>query len=162
MHPVSYFIQDPTIDCLCDRFGIHLEKLDRSQIIQVRVLLINFLMGQDQMGDSYTICDAWEDSSLHLLVEDEAVVEVADILDGLTIAQAEGLLAALAEQCTVGNARLKTAVETMTENLTQHGVPEELARTAAVILKEIDGQRDRSAEEQEIINQIFKLTQEAA
>lgn len=162
MKPVTYYIQDSQIDSLVERFGCYLEQLDRSKKIQVRVLLTNFLMGQDQMGEDYTICDAWQDSSLHLLVQDEVVVEVADILDGLTIAQAEGLLSALQEQCTVGNARLKTALETMRETLVQQGVPQELATTAAVILKEIDAVRSRTPEEQEIINQIFKLTSVAA
>lgn len=158
MHPVNYFIEDSTIIAPVERFDSYLERLDRSQIIQVRVLLTNFLMGQDQMGEDYTICDAWQDSSLHLLVEDEVVVEVADLLDGLTISQAEGLLAALGERCAVGNARLKTPIEITTDTLVHHGVPEELARTAAVIIREVDSVRDRTAEEQEIINQIFEIT----
>ncbi|NMG20706.1 hypothetical protein [Brasilonema bromeliae] len=162
MHPVTYFIEDSTINLLTQRFGCYLEQLDRSQIIQVRVLLTNFLMGQEMMGEHYTICDAWQDSSLHLLVQDEAVVEVADILDGLTIAQAEGLLSAFQEQCTVGNARLKTSVETTTDDLIKHGVPHELARAGAIILREVDGQRSRTPEEQEIINQVFQLTTKEA
>ncbi|MBP5977551.1 hypothetical protein HW132_33785 [Brasilonema sp. CT11] len=162
MKPITYYIQDATIDALVERFGSYLEQLDRCQKIQVRVLLTNFLLGQEMMGPDYTINDAWQDSSLHLLVENEAVVEFADILQELTIAQAEGLLAALAEQCTVGNARLKTAVETTTDDLIKHGVPHELASAGAIILREIDGQRDRTPEEQQIINQVLKLTQEAA
>lgn len=157
MKPITYYIQDPTIDALVERFGSYLEQLDRSKKIQIRVLLTNFLMGQDQMGIDYTICDAWEDSSLHLLVSDEIVVQVADILEQLTIAQAEGLLAALAEQCTVGNARIKTPTETMTETLLSYGMPLELASTAAVIFKEIDGVRDRTSDEQEVINGMYEF-----
>lgn len=156
MKPITYYIQDEQIDALVECFGSYLEQLDRSQKLQLRVLLANFLMGQDQMGQSYSICDAWQDSSLHLLVEDEAVVEVADILDGLTISQAEGLLSALQEQCTLGNARVKTPTEITTDTLVQHGVPQELATTAAVILTEVDGLRDRTPQEQEIINQLYR------
>ncbi|MBW4597810.1 MAG: hypothetical protein KME46_34125 [Brasilonema angustatum HA4187-MV1] len=154
MHPITFFVQDATIDALVERFGCYLEQLDRSQKIQVRVLLTNFLMGQDLMSENYTIGDAWQDSSLHLLTSDDAVVEVADILEHLTIAQAEGLLSALQEQCTLGNARLKTAVESMTDSLVQHGVPHELATVAVEIFKEVDPVRDRTTEEQAIINQL--------
>lgn len=157
MKPITFYIQDDTINTLVERFGSYLEQLDRSQKIQIRVLLTNFLLGQDQMGSEYTIGDAWQDSSLHLLTSDECVVEVADILVDLTIAQAEGLLAALQEQCTVGNARLRTPVEITTETLVQHGVPEELARTAAVIIREIDPVRGRSPEEQQLINRMYQI-----
>lgn len=157
MKPVTYYIQTNQINALVERFGSHLEQLDRSQTIQVRVLLTSFLMGQDQMGADYTICDAWQDSSLHLLVEDEVVVEVADLLDGLTISQAEGLLSILQEQCTSGNARLKTPVETTTNDLMKHGVPQELASTAAIIIREVDAVRDRTPEEQATINQIHQF-----
>lgn len=162
MHPVTYFIEDSTINLLTQRFGSYLEQLDRAQIIQVRVLLTNFLLGQEMMGEGYTVSDAWMDSSLHLLVADESVVEVADLLDGVTIVQVEVLLSALQERCTLGNARLKTPTETMTDTLLGYRVSLELATKAAVILKEVDGQRDRTSEEQEIINQVFQLTTKGA
>lgn len=157
MRPLTFFVQDDSINALVDRFGCYLGELDRSQKIQVRVLLTNFLLGQDQMGPDYTIGDAWQDSSLHLLTSDDRVVEVADILVNLTIATAEGLLAALGEQCTVGNARFKTPTETAIETLLDYGVPLELATQAAVILKEVDGVRDRLPQEQEIINQMYGI-----
>lgn len=157
MHPITFYIQGDNITALVERFGCYLGELDRSQKIQIRVLLTNFLLGQDQMGPDYNIGDAWQDSSLHLLTSDECVVEVADILVDLTIAQAEGLLAGLGEQCTVGNARFKTPTETAIETLLDYGVPLELATQAAVILKEVDGVRDRTPAEQEVINQMYQL-----
>ncbi|MBW4597706.1 MAG: hypothetical protein KME46_33580 [Brasilonema angustatum HA4187-MV1] len=150
-------MQDATINALAERFGCYLDQLDRSQKIQIRVLLTNFLLGQDQMGSDYTIGDAWQDSSLHLLTSDDDVVEVADILVELTIPQAEALLSFLAEQCTVGNSRLKTPIEIATETFVGLGVPEQLATTAAIILKQVDGTRDRTPDEQSTINQIHQV-----
>ncbi|MBP5976523.1 hypothetical protein HW132_28280 [Brasilonema sp. CT11] len=161
--PVTFHIQSDSINKLADRFGCYLEQLDRAQKIQIRVLLTTFLLGKEMMSDEYSIGDAWEDACLHLITADDDVIEVADILVDLTIWEAEGLLQALQEQCTVGNARLKTPVEITTDQLTQHGVPSELALVSAVIIREVDAVRERTAEEQEVINQIFEImTKKAA
>lgn len=162
MKPVTDYIQTGCINNLVEKFGAELEQLDRDQKLQLRITLTYFIWGRDQI-DGYSLQDAYEEALGELVVRDLDIDKVFGILENITTDVAEALIEALQVQCRYGNARLKTAVETMTDTLVERGVPSELAKTAAIILREIDPIRDRTALEQEIINKIHQLViQEAA
>lgn len=153
---VTYYIETACINNLVEKFGAELELLDRDQKLQLRITLTYFIWGRDQI-DGYSLQDAYEESLGELVVRDVEIDKVFKILENVTPQEAEALIETLQTQCRYGNARLKTPVEVTTETLVQHGVPEELARTAAIIIREIDPIRDRTPEEQATINQVHQL-----
>lgn len=156
MKPVTYYIQNEQIDRLVEHFGTELELLDRDQKLQLRITFTYFVWGRDQI-DGYSLQDAYEESLGELVVRDLDIDKVFGILENMTIETAEGLLEALQNQCRHGNARLKTAIESMADQLVKHGVPHELATTAAIILREVDPVRSRTPEEQANINQLHNF-----
>ncbi len=109
------------------------------------------------MGDEYSINDALIDSSQFLFVDTQEVEKCVEILQGVTVQDAESLQIALVEQCRTGNARLKTSAETITEDLRRHGVDRELATTAAYILTTVDSTRERTSDEQATIDRVHQL-----
>ncbi|MBD2770964.1 hypothetical protein [Iningainema tapete] len=155
--PVGYYCSATQLDNLCERFGQELDLLDREQKLELRIVLTYFIWGQDQMGDSYTINDAWIDSLEQLSIEDNQINECLSILKGISVRDAESLLVALQAQCTQGNARLKTPIETTTHQLIELGVPATLALTASNIIHQIDNLRPRTADEQALINQVHGI-----
>ena len=157
MKSVNYYVQNNQIDRLTEQFGSQLEQFDRPQKLQLRAILTYFVLGRDMMGDEYSLNDALVDSLQHLFIEDLRIGEALAILEGITVQDAESLQIALVEQCRVGNARLKTSAETITEDLIQHGVDHELARTAAYILTAVDSTRERTADEQATIDRVHQL-----
>lgn len=154
MKPITYFAQNEQLDCLTERFGQELDLLDRSQKLQIRVMLSYYILGKDRMGDNYSINDAWMETLEEIMCEDECIIECLNILENITVRQAENLLVALQAQCVQGNAKLKTPVETTTRDLVELGVPVDLARTAAYITHKIDNIRLRTDEEQAVVNQV--------
>lgn len=157
MKPITYYIQNEQLDRLTERFGQELDLLDRNQKLQLRVILSYYILGKDCMGDNYSIYDAWLETLESIMCEDERIIESLETLEGITVRDAESLLEALQAQCRTGNARLKTAVETTTADLIQHGVPTELAKTAAYITQKVDNSRSRTADEQALINQVHQI-----
>ncbi|MUH00642.1 hypothetical protein F7734_53590 [Scytonema sp. UIC 10036] len=157
MEPLQYYASGEHLDRLCERFGPQLDLLNRPQKLQLRAILTYFVMGKEMMGDEYSINDALVDSLQHLFVEDPELEECMDILQGLSVRDAESLQVALVEQCRTGNARLKTPVETTTDDLTQRGVPQDLARQVAYITHKVDPTRQRTVSEQETINKVHKI-----
>ena len=157
MKPITYYASGQHLDKLCEQFGHELERLDREQKLELRIVLTYFIWGQEQLGSNYSINDAWIDSLQHLLSGDEQIIECLEILQGISVKDAESLLTALQAQCTQGNARLKTPVETMTDDLVSHGVSYELAKHAANIILRIDGTRKRSTDEQSAIDCVHKI-----
>lgn len=157
MQPLTYYIQNNQIDKLAERFGSQLEQFDRPQKLQIRAILTYFVLGRDMMGDEYSLNDALVDSLQHLFIEDLRVGEALAILQGITVQDAESLQIALVEQCRSGNARLKTSAETMTDDLVQHGVDYQLAKTAAYILTVVDSTRERTTDEQATIDRVHQL-----
>lgn len=155
--PVTYFTSSNQIDKLVERFGSQLDLLDREQKLELRIVLTYFVFGQEQMGESYSLNDAWFDSLQTLMIEDVELMECLSILQGITISDAESLLSALLAQCRHGNARLKTAIETTTETLTERGIPHDLALEVAVITHKIDPVRERTALEQATLNKAHQL-----
>ena len=157
MKPITYYTSGQHLDKLCEQFGHQLEMLDREQKLELRIVLTYLIWGREQLGDNYSINDAWIDSLQHLLSGDEQIIECLEILQGISIPDAESLLTALQAQCTQGNARLKTPVETMTEDLVSHGVGYALAKNAAYIMLKIDGIRKRNESEQKAIDSVHKI-----
>ena len=157
MKPITYYTSGEHLDRLCEQFGHQLDKLDREQKLELRIVITYFIWGQDQLGDNYSIKDAWVDGLQQLVLEDNQINECLSILEGISIRDAESLLVALQAQCTQGNARLKSPIETMTDDLVSHGVGHELATTAAYILLKIDGTRERSKSEQVAIDSVHKI-----
>ena len=157
MKPIQYYTSGQHLDRLCEQFGHQLDKLDREQKLELRIVLTYFIWGQEQLGDNYSINDAWLDSLQYLVCEDEQIIECLEILQGISVKDAESLLVALQAQCRHGNARLKTPVETMTEDLVSHGVNYELALDAANIILRIDGTRERSKDEQSAIDSVHQI-----
>ncbi|MUH00379.1 hypothetical protein F7734_52165 [Scytonema sp. UIC 10036] len=158
MEPLQYYASGEQLDRLCQKFGGQLELLDRTQKLQLRTILTYFVLGREMMGGEYSINDALVDSLQHLFVEDPLIEECLEILQGITVQNAESLQIALVNQCTHGNARLKTATETMTDELMQHGISAELAKTAAYILVKVDNSSSgRSPAQQEIIDQVHSI-----
>lgn len=123
--PIQYYTSGEHLDKLCEKFGSQLDLLDREQKLELRIVLSYFVWGQDQMSDDYTINDAWTDSLEQLLIEDKQIQQCLEILQGITVRDAESLLEAISAQLRTGNARLKTAVETTTHQLVDLGVPAE-------------------------------------
>jgi hypothetical protein len=124
------------------------------------------VFGQEQMGESYSLNDAWFDSLQTLMIEDAELMECLSILQGITISDAESLQEALLAQCRHGNARLKNAVETTTEALVGRGIPHDLAREVAIITHKVDPMRDlrfaaalryRTLEEQATVAKVHKM-----
>jgi len=64
---------------------------------------------------------------------------------------------ALLAQCKHGNARLKTAVETTTETLTERGIPHDLALEVAIITHKVDPMHARTPEEQATVTKAHKM-----
>ena len=157
MKAIQFYTSGQHLDKLCEQFGHQLEKLDREQKLELRIVLTYLIWGQEQMGYEYSINDAWIDSLQHLLCEDEQIIECLEILQGISVKDTESLLIALQAQCTQGNARLKTPVETMTDDLVNHGVNHQLAKTAAYIILKIDGTRQRSEDEQSAIDSVHQI-----
>jgi hypothetical protein len=157
MKPLTYYAQSDQLDKLTQHFGSQLELLDREQKLQLRAILTYFVLGQDMMGNEYSINDALIDSNQFLFAQTPEIEKCIETLQGITVQEAESLQIALVEQCRTGNARLKNAVETMTDDFLQHGVPEELAKTAANILVVVDSTRCRTPQEQEIIAQLHQI-----
>lgn len=157
MKPVTYYVQNNQIDRLTEQFGARLEQLNRHQKLQIRAILTYFVLGKDMMGDEYSINDALIDSSQFLFVDTQEVERCVEILQSVTVQDAESLQIALVEQCRTGNARLKTSAETITEDLMQHGIDHELARQAAYILTTVDSTRVRTKDEQAIIDRVHQL-----
>lgn len=158
---LQYYATGEHLEKLCERFGSQLELLDRNQKLELRIILNFYIWGQDD-SDGYSIFDAFNDSIQHLLVEDSELGECLEILQNIPVENAESLLEALQAQCRSGNARLKTPLETQTENLKSLGIPEELAQKAAHILVKIDPLRSRTTEEQELINQVHQAYLQSA
>lgn len=156
MKPITYYAQNEQLDRLTESFGQELDQLDRSQKLQIRVTLSYYILGKDWMGDSYSINDAWMESLQPIMCKDEQIIECLEILEGITVRDAEALLEALQAQCRMGNARLKTAVETTTADLIQHGVPAELSNKVACITHKINS-RSRTEDEQALINQVHAI-----
>lgn len=156
MKPITYYVQNEQLDRLTERFGQELDLLDRSQKLQLRVLLSYYILGVDCM-DGYSLNDAWMESIREIMCEDANIIECLEILQGIKVQQAEDLLVALQAQCTQGNARLKTPIETTTHQLIELGVSKELAKTAAYITHKIDNQRTRTDDEQALINQVHAI-----
>ncbi|MUG97987.1 hypothetical protein F7734_39035 [Scytonema sp. UIC 10036] len=154
--PLQYYASGEHLEKLCERFGQELELLDRNQKLELRIILSFYVWGQDD-SDGYGIFDAYNDSIQHLLVEDSELEECLEILQGISVQDAESLQLALLEQCRIGNARLKTPLETQTEDLKTHGIPEDLAKQAAYILVKVDPVRQRTAEEQELITKVHQI-----
>ena len=157
MKPIQYYTSGEHLDKLCEQFGYELDKLDREQKLELRIVLTYLIWGQEQLGSNYSINDAWIDSLQHLLCEDEQIIECLEILQGISISDAESLLTALQAQCQHGNARLKTPIETLTDDLVVRGCPFDLARNAANIILRIDGTRERSTDEQSAIDCIHQI-----
>lgn len=157
MKPIQYYTSGQHLDRLCEQFGHELELLDREQKLELRIVLTFFIWGREQLGDNYSIKDAWIDSLENLAIKDSQIKECLEILQGISIPNAESLLVALQSQCTQGNARLKTPLETMTDELVGRGVNYELAKHAANIILKIDGTRERSADEQSAIDSVHKI-----
>ncbi|KAB8313967.1 hypothetical protein SD81_040265 [Tolypothrix campylonemoides VB511288] len=157
MKPVTYHIQNNQIDQLTEQFGSQLEQLDRPQKLQLRAILTYFVIGRDMMGSEYSINAALIDSNQYLFVSTPEVEKCIEILQNITVPDAESLQVALVEQCRTGNARLKTSTESMTDDLVQHGVDYQLARMAAYILITVDNTRERTSDEQVIINQVHQI-----
>ncbi|MBW4607145.1 MAG: hypothetical protein KME22_07950 [Hassallia sp. WJT32-NPBG1] len=155
--PVTYFTSSNQIDKLVERFGSQLDLLDREQKLELRIVLTYFVFGQEQMGESYSLNDAWFDSLQTLMIEDAELMECLSILQGITISDAESLQEALLAQCKHGNARLKNAVETTTEALVGRGIPHDLAREVAIITHKVDPMRDRTSEEQATVTKVHKM-----
>lgn len=153
---LQYYATGEHLEKLCERFGSQLELLDRNQKLELRIILSFYIWGQDD-SDGYTIFDAYTDSIQHLLIEDSELGECLELLQNIPVDNAESLLEALQAQCRTGNARLKTPLETQTEDLKSQGIPEELAKQAAYILVKIDPFRSRTTEEQDLINQVHQL-----
>jgi hypothetical protein len=97
--PVTYFTSSNQIDKLVERFGSQLDLLDRDQKLELRIVLTYFVFGQEQMGESYSLNDAWFDSLQTLMIEDAELMECLSILQGITISDAESLQEALLAQC---------------------------------------------------------------
>ena len=157
MKPIQFYTSGQHVDKLCEQFGYQLEKLDREQKLELRIVLTYLIWGQEQLGNNYSINDAWIDSLQHLLCEDEQIIECLEILQGISVKDAESLLVALQAQCTQGNARLKTPIETLTDDLVVRGVGYDLAYNAAHIILKIDDTRERSADEQSAIDSVHKI-----
>ena len=157
MKPITYYTSSDHLERLCEQFGHELDNLDREQKLELRIVLTFFIWGQEQMGDEYSTNDAWIDSLQPLMIEDTQIIECLEILQGISVKDAESLLLALQAQCTQGNARLKTPVETMTDDLVNHGVNYELALDAANIILRIDGTRERSKDEQSAIDCVHQI-----
>ena len=157
MKPIQYYTSGQHLDSLCEQFGYELEQLDREQKLELRIVLTYLIWGQEQLGDNYSINDAWIDSLQPLMIEDEQIIECLEILQGISVKDAESLLIALQAQCTQGNARLKTPIETLTNDLVIRGCPVELAMHAANIILKIDGIRQRSVSEQGVIDSIHQM-----
>ena len=155
--PITYYASTQQIDKLCEQFGHELELLDREQKLELRIILTCLIWGKEELGDDYSIGDAWEDSNQKLLIEDEEIIQCLEILEGISIADTESLLVALQAQCTQGNARLKSPIETLTEDLINRGVSFALAKNAAYIILKIDGNRERSQAEQMAIDSVHKI-----
>ena len=157
MKPIQYYTSGQHLDKLCEQFGHELDKLDREQKLELRIVLTYLIWGQEQLGSNYSINDAWIDSLQHLISKDEQIIECLEILQGISVKDAESLLIALQAQCTQGNARLKTPIETLTDDLIVRGVGSDLARNAAYIILKIDGNRQRSKEEQSAIDCVHQI-----
>ena len=157
MKPIQYYTSGEHLDRLCEQFGHQLDKLDREQKLELRIVLTYLILGQEQLGDNYSINDAWIDSLQPLMIEDEQIIECLEILSGISVSDAESLLIALQAQCTQGNARLKTPIETLTDDLVVRGVSFELASNAAYIILKIDGNRERSKDEQSAIYSVHQI-----
>ncbi len=157
MKAITYYTSGEHLDRLCGQFGHQLDKLDREQKLELRIVLTYFIWGQEQLGENYSINDAWIDSLQHLLCEDEQIIECLEILQGISVKDAESLLIALQAQCTQGNARLKTPIETLTDDLVVRGVGCDLARNAAYIIHKVDGNRERSKDEQSAIDSVHQI-----
>lgn len=153
--PIQYFVGD-RFEVLTNKFGTQLELLDRPQKLQLRAVLTNLVLGREHMGEDYDISDALIDFS-ELFVEDPQLEEIFRILQGVSVEDAENLQLALIEQCRHGNARLKTPIETQTQELKSHGVPEDLAKKVSYILVKVDNFRERTQEEQEAVSQVHKI-----
>ena len=157
MKPIQFYTSSQHLDRLCEQFGHELELLDREQKLELRIVLTFFIWGQEQLGDAYTIGDAWIDSLEQLAIEDSQIKECLEILEGISVKDAESLLVALQAQCQIGNARLKTPIETMTDDLVSRGVGYALAKNAAYIILKIDGNRERSLDEQMAIDSVHQI-----
>lgn len=157
MKPITYYASGQHLEKLCEQFGHQLEKLDREQKLELRIILTCLIWGKGELGDDYSIGDAWEDSNQKLLIEDEEIVQCLEILEGISITDAESLLIALQAQCTQGNARLKTPIETLTDDLVVRGCPVGLAMHAANIILKIDAIRERSEDEQGVIDCVHQI-----
>ena len=157
MKPIRYYTSGQHLEKLCEQFGQELDKLDREQKLELRIVLTYLIWGQEQLGANYSINDAWIDSLQHLLCEDEQIIECLEILQGISVTDAESLLVALQAQCQSGNARLKTPLETLTDDLVVRGVGYDLAKNAAYIMVKIDGTRARSESEQSAIDSVHKI-----
>lgn len=96
--PITYYAQSEQLDRLTERFGQELDKLDRPQKLQLRVILCFYTLGRNWMGDGYSINDAWMEALQPLVCEDEQIVECLEILGGITMRDAESLLEALSAQ----------------------------------------------------------------
>lgn len=157
MKPLKYYASGEHLDKLCERFGQELDLLDRNQKLQLRVLLSYYILGQDSMGESYSINDAWMESLQPIMCDDVAIIECLEILKDISIRDAESLLIALQAQCTQGNARLKTPFETTTTQLINLSISPELASSASNIIHKVDNERIRTEDEQHLINQVHAM-----
>ena len=155
--PIGYYVAVAQIDQLVDKFGSQLNLLNREQKLELRIVLTYLVWGQEQMGLEYTINDAWVDSLQHLMCEDKEIEQCLEILQGISVNDAESLLEALQAQCRSGNARLRNAVETSVDDFIRLGVPAELALAASVIIHESDHNRPRTDDEQALINQLQQM-----
>ena len=157
MKAIQFYTSGQHLDKLCEQFGHELENLDREQKLELRIVLTYLIWGQEQLGSNYSINDAWIDSLQHLLSGDEQIIECLEILQGISVKDAESLLTALQVQCRHGNARLKTPIETLTDDLVVRGVGYNLARNAANIILRIDDIRERSKDEQSLIDCVHRI-----
>lgn len=155
--PLKYYVSGEHLDKLCERFGQELDLLERNQKLQLRVMLSYYILGKDCMGDSYSINDAWMESLQPIMCHDTEIIECLEIFKDISIRDTESLLVALQAQCTQGNARLKTASETITYQLINLGIPTELASSASKIIHQIDNERPRTEQEQTLINQVHAM-----
>ena len=155
--PITYYASGTQIDQLVNKFGSQLNLLNRSQKLELRIILTYLVWGFEQMGEEYTINDAWIDSLQHLMCESKEIEQCLEILQRISVNDAESLLEALQAQCRSGNARLRNAVESSVDDFIRLGVPALLAHRASVIIHESDHKRPRTDDEQALINQLQQM-----
>ncbi|MBD2452425.1 hypothetical protein H6G76_36085 [Nostoc sp. FACHB-152] len=107
---VTYYGQTDRIDSLVEKYGPHLEQLDRETKLLLRITLSTYvLMQQEYSSSEYSTSAALQDALCELVLPDSIPQDLYDIcsqLEGLTVDEAETILEALQHQIRWGNARL--------------------------------------------------------